>query len=249
MPHDRFFVSFPLAYKEDHEAIIEDDAELHHLRTVMKCREGDTIELIDGKGWLGHATITQMMKKSCKLHIETLSSQDLPRHRVTVAIAVTRPSHLEFAIEKCVEVGASSFLIFKGDYSERQTFSESTQKRMHLIVQSALKQSGRLHLPSITLIHSLDEAILKAPKPLFYGDISPLSKSINEFRWDKTEKTYLESSIFIGPERGWSEREKSHLKEVSPHGGIILSDAVLRAETAAIIGCHMVKQAMETALA
>lgn len=244
MPHDRFFSSHSFSIDVP-EITIDDSDEVYHIRTVMKCREGDQIELIDGKGSLAQVEIIELpkdpKKKQCKFRLLALKKAPKQAIFLSIALAMTRQNHMEFALEKCTEIGASQFLLFPSEYSERDSFSEGRKERYRHIIRSAMKQSGQLFEPSCLFVPTLKELIQKAPLPHFFADLSENAQCANSAVEELTKimgKPIQEATLFIGPEKGWSQEEKNMMSKMALQKTLSLSKYILRTETAAIIGCH-----------
>lgn len=217
MPADRFFIDAPLE-----GTLVLEGAELHHLIHVMRLDQGDTIELVNGRGDLAEARIDLISKKGAHLHI--LSSRHTPLAKTLyLAIPIMRASKLELVIEKCTELGAHAFWIYLADHSEVKELSKSKLERLMTIAISALKQSGRLYLPSIEVFKSLQELLQQEAPPLFFGSLE------GNQGFPKEKESILFAS---GPEKGFSQKERSLLEKKGE--GILINPNILRAETAPI---------------
>jgi 16S rRNA (uracil1498-N3)-methyltransferase len=229
MPHNRFFSRAPLLTIGLHELDLQ---ELHHLQ-VMRITRGDTIELIDGQGALGLGTVNELTKSKCTVSVSEIQRETAPQRKRTLALALLKPAHLEFAIEKAVEVGISSIILFKGDRSEKKELSPQAHERLLHIRRAACKQSGRLYLPSLHFFPSLPavlENIKKDNYSLYFGD----HRATELFRVD-TAKNAL---FCIGAEAGLSTEEKELLTKEGATA-VVFSSNTLRAETAAIIASYL----------
>ncbi|MGR3952042.1 MAG: RsmE family RNA methyltransferase [Chlamydia sp.] len=244
MPHNRFYTHSHLL-GDSQFAYIEEARELHHLQYVMKCDIGDDIEVIDGKGSVAFGKIIEIGKQKripyCKIEIDRLEREEKPAYPVFMALAVTRASSLDIALEKCTELGVSGFYLFPSEYTERSAYQSilapDKKERHQLIMQSALKQSGNLFQPEYYLFDSLKEALKSIPKEHYFSDLSPTASRLDS-HIDKKNRKEISRSLFIGPEKGWSKSEKALFKANSSSAIVSLSSSILRAETAAIIGCH-----------
>ncbi len=189
--------------------------ELHHLR-VLRATPGDTFELIDGRGTLSSARLTALSKKEA--HFEITSTTTAPEPPpLTLIQALPRPERLSTILEKGTELGVTTFLLFPGERSKPKTTS---LKRPTNITIAAIKQCGRLHLPTITLMPPLLEWT-DLPLPAIYGDregpllISPTS------------------TVIIGPESGLTPQELHHLQHLGATPASLHAN-ILRTDTAAI---------------
>src|SRR5690606_11541255 len=132
--------------------------------------------------------------------------------------AIPRSNRLETILEKGTELGVTSFWLFPADKSERTECKEEQLERYRLILISALKQCGRLFLPSIEWRPPLSKW-KELPAPLFFGDLSKDAAPLDQAP---------PSLIFaIGPESGWSAKEIDQLHALEGKG-ICLSPHILR---------------------
>jgi 16S rRNA (uracil1498-N3)-methyltransferase len=211
MPH-RYYQEGPL---EQGVPINLSKEELKHLRSVMRAKDGEIIEVINGKGALATATFH-----------ETISVESISHHTLltkkSIAIAITEPKNLAVVIEKGTELGITTFYLFPAKKSKLTELSVSKKLRFHNILISALKQSKRLFLPEIIYLKG-KEAL---PKNQTY-----LLADFDGVPFTEVDKS---CTFIIGPESGFTDKEILYFKTSLSAKGILLSDGVLRAETAAI---------------
>jgi len=222
MPADRFYINAEL---KGGESILIEGPEHHHLSHVMRLGKGEEVELVNGRGHFALGTIVEVSKKAA--HVELLSttySEELTP-RIRLAIPFLRLSKLEWIIEKGTELGAGAFLLYPAKFSEKEEFSPRQLERLHLLAISALKQSGRLYLPSIEILSDLTSVLVKESLCLF-GDLR--ANAAIDLACLKAD-----SILFIsGPEKGFSNEELSLLETKAK--SVRLSPHILRAETAPI---------------
>lgn len=214
MPENRFFLDQPF---EQGTRVQLSPEECHHLK-VMRKKAEDIIELVNGRGQLAVA----QYEGSKQALLQEVLTDNKPQRKVILAQAYLRPKNLDFVIEKGTELGATAFWLFPGQKSEKKSLSKAQFERCRHLIISALKQSGRLHLPEIELLPPIIEW-KDFPIPLYYGDL-------------KTETVYKSPSsdviLVVGPERGLSEEE---LQFLGLRGqGVRIHPNILRAETAAL---------------
>lgn len=227
MPENRFYLK--THYRADNKVELAGE-EFHHLK-VMRKKEGDPIELVNGENQLGYGQISQMNKDQAKILIESVIDSPPPR-RLILAQGMVKPPKLDIIVEKGTELGATDFWFFPGDKSEKTDLSPNQQTRLKNLTISAMKQCGRLDLPIITLMPPLKEWPIP-PGQLFYGDI----------RFRSTFEPPVEDClIFIGPESGFSPTEERLLIDKFKARGVGLSPHILRAETAALCAISLFNQ-------
>lgn len=231
MPHDRFFS------KDLSSHMIElQDAEFHHLAHVMRIKENETIELIDGNGTFAIGFVEKVERSKAKIAISERYFHEPPQKKVSLAIALPKFSHLEFVLEKATELGCDEFILFPSDHSEKMHITDSQKKRIELILISAIKQCGRLYFPKITFLQKMDD-LEKIDLKKFYchlGDHTVHTSEITKL----TDPVLL----LIGPEKGWSLKDVHYLEKALQAIPITLGPFILRMETACIAAAAIFMQ-------
>ncbi|NGX38032.1 MAG: Ribosomal RNA small subunit methyltransferase E [Chlamydiae bacterium] len=216
MPENRFFLDAPF---QKGLTLDLPQEELHHLR-VMRIHPNDTFDLVNGQNQLA----TVRLEKGTSVVLLEVITKPPPKHQLILAQAFLRPKNLEFVIEKGTELGATAFWLFPASRSEK---GSPKLARLRQLTISALKQCGRLDLPQIKIFPDL-------PKPLpgtaFFGN--PGSKTL-------LSPSSTDTTLFIGPEKGFSPEEENHLHKALKAKGIRLNPHILRAETAALCGLSL----------
>lgn len=221
MPAERFFIDASLQEGTFAEIATE---EFHHLAHVSRCKEGDEVELVNGKGTLAKGVISSLGRSTAS--IEVLSSATLPKSEISLTLAqgIPRANRLEMILEKGVELGVTSFLLVPTKKSEKKP---SSLRRMEYILISALKQSGRLYLPTIELANPISSWSSFEGIALF-GDTEKGAPPLIEKIAKRTP-----TLIAIGPEKGFAKEEVEHMKKIGMEG-VCLHENILRTDTAAI---------------
>jgi 16S rRNA (uracil1498-N3)-methyltransferase len=224
MPHDRF-------YHPDLKSsqFLLTESEHHHLAHVMRIKEGETIEVIDGQGTLAQGKVGKITKRDASITIEEIFSEEKKPPKLLLGQAALKFSNLEWVLQKGVEIGVDTFILFSSDSSEKLPYSPSQQKRLDHILISAIKQSGRLFLPEViylNLVSDLQE--IKGYK--VFGDLLEKTVKIKDLSLDSSPLMAI-----IGPEKGWSSKDISSLKHTVKATPVSLAPYILRAETAAIV--------------
>jgi 16S rRNA (uracil1498-N3)-methyltransferase len=162
--------------------------------------------------------------------MEEYRDLNLSRRRFCVAMSVLKPvSKLEFAIEKCTELGAADFLLFN---SERSGKAVIRLERMAGIARSAVKQSLQSRIPGLTFVEGLEEVVSQShPYEEKFVLHEQSADMIDKFLPPMKEDTSV--IALIGPEGGFSREEVGFL---AGRGFKIVSvgRSRLRSETAAI---------------
>lgn len=221
MPSERFYVDADLSEGSQVSIV---GTELHHLSHVMRVRIGEEVELVNGKGSLATGRLVSVDKKTAALEILSSTHTPIQPDRLILAIPLMRPAKLEWIIEKGTELGADAFWIYPAQFSDKDELSKNQTERLEHIAISAMKQCGRLDLPSIQLFNRF-EGIFSSPYTYLFGDTRPNAP----FLWEETLSN--KPIVFIvGPEKGFSNNELTILSRKGR--GVRLHSHILRAETA-----------------
>ena len=212
------------------------EEESAHCVRVLRYSVGDEILVTDGRGTTYTARITNPHPKHCEF--EVLSSEKQQPHHsfhLHIAIAPTKNiERMEWAIEKCVEIGVDEITPLLCRFSERKQLRTD---RLEKIILSAAKQSLTPYLPVLHELTPYDEFISSQPSAV------SLQKFIAHCY--KDEKRLLKDEIergrdvlaLIGPEGDFSEQEVAEALSLG-FIPVSLGNSRLRTETAAVVACH-----------
>lgn len=217
------------------------ESDSQHCVRVLRMKEGDTLEVIDGKG---HRYTCRLIEAHAKrAHVEIIEKQDVPlswQNNITIAVAPTKHlDRMEWMVEKLTEIGVNRIIPLLCRYSERK---ELKIERLEKIAISAMKQSLKTVLPIIDVMTPIKDVITKQmydQRFIAYCDTSIPRKLLSaEYRANK------DTLILIGPEGDFS-TEEINLALNSGYKPISLGDNRLRTETAAVVACdtcHIINQ-------
>ena len=133
-----------------------DAEESRHAVRVLRMREGDIINVTDGRGNLYRCRILQANDRACVVEVaEQEFSISNSQFSIHLAVAPTKnPARMEWLVEKAVEIGVGEITLLQCDHSER-TFLKTD--RLEKLAVSAMKQSLHLTLPPINPAVSLHD--------------------------------------------------------------------------------------------
>ncbi|MCL4221269.1 MAG: 16S rRNA (uracil(1498)-N(3))-methyltransferase [Phycisphaerales bacterium] len=202
--------------------------EAHHAGRVKRLSPGDHVGLFDGRGLQAKGVVlrAETRGKSPWLEVEIVEThtREPVRPRVVVRSPAPKGDALEWMIDQLSQVGAAAWGLLRTDHAERQP------RRLDRLERTAIesaKQCGRAHLMQLLAPASFDEVWCAAGGLVCAADAGggPLGNL----------PPADEITLLIGPEGGWSGRERATLSERQvPIVG--LGPHVLRLETAAVVG-------------
>lgn len=182
---------------------------------------GEEIEVIDPAGYMLTVRLDAVSPERVEgAVVSERQHQPEPGARITIAIANLPAAALELALSRCTEAGAFAFHVFQAD---RSVARGAKTERWQTICREAAMLAGRLRVPAVDALPSLDEVLKLGDPPvmLVRGAPRPLA------RMQKPRDV----TLLIGPEGGWTERELA-LVEIRAD----LGPRNLRADTAALVG-------------
>lgn len=212
------------------------EEESKHCIRVLRLTEGDNIALVDGKGTLYKAAITDPHPKRCSVAI--LSSEKefgKTDYYLHIAIAPTKSiDRLEWFLEKATELGIDEISLLQCERSERKTVKP---ERLERVLIAAMKQSYRAYLPRLNPMVKLSEFIRHTDNESqrFIAHCNKANLPLLQHK----AKAQCKTVILIGPEGDFSPEEVS----LCTKAGFIeigLGNFRLRTETAGIAACHTI---------
>ena len=165
---------------------------------------------------------------------------------ITLLLAVFRFDRMEWAIEKCTELGVARIVpvIARRTEAHLAATAKKRMERWRRIALQASEQSRRALPPEISEPLRLKEACNLAGDLRIVLSESEQQHSIKDVldrqTWNPTfERSGQKIVLAIGPEGGWTEEE---LQDFQKHGWIYasLGNTILRSETAAIAATAIV---------
>lgn len=213
---------------------IEIAGEAHkHLSVVLRAKKGQKIELCCGDGYVYTAIITEFFKDKTIIEIIDKQPDDTePKISCDLFLCIIKGEHLEFAIQKAVELGVNKIYPILSENSVKTDINET---RLNKIAMQAAMQCGRGRVPfvespkKITDVYKdlccYDALVFPYEKEKKYG-IAELLKT-------KAANKSQNIAVIIGPEGGFTAQEAEALSAISLP--VTLGRRILRADTAAVV--------------
>jgi 16S rRNA (uracil1498-N3)-methyltransferase len=211
------------------------DDEAFHAAKVLRLREGETVQVTNGKGSWFEAIVQQTHPKRCDLKVVQETKQPPRPFRIEIALAPTKNlDRIEWFVEKATEIGIDRISFFYTKHSERRTMK---LERLQKIAVSAMKQSLQAYLPEITEVGDFDKWILKSSNSASQKFIAHLPDNQVPEHLLKKALPGQNYTVLIGPEGDFTEAE-IRLTQQNDFQMVTLGNTRLRTETAALVACH-----------
>ena len=205
-----------------------------HLVRVLRLREGDDCVLFNGDGHDYGARISSAGKREVAVEILSIRSVDNESPlAITLVQGIARGEKMDLILQKATELGVARFAPVLAERTEVKLDAERSAKRMAhwgSVIVAACEQSGRARVP-----------VLDAPAALAAA-AGALQDEATKLILDPQGEHSLQSlaapaaarmAIAIGPEGGWSPRDRDTLRAAG-FTGLRLGPRVLRTETAGL---------------
>ena len=210
------------------------EAAAAHLVRVLRLREGDACVLFNGDGRDYDARIAASDKRETRVDI--VSASDVGNEsplRIVLLQGIARGEKMDLILQKATELGVARIVPVDAERTEVRLDGERLRKRVahwRSVVVSACEQCGRARIPEVA-------------DPAAIADVARHAA-------DATSKLILDPdgehalpalaigpaatvAIAIGPEGGWSPRDRETLRSAG-FEGLRLGPRILRTETAGL---------------
>jgi 16S rRNA (uracil1498-N3)-methyltransferase len=234
LPH--FFAGAP----QPGESLVLAREEARHAGGSLRLRPGDRLTSGDGEGAVATCVVEQAARGEIVARVEERRVVPRARPRVGVHLAAPKGERLTWTVQKLTEIGADSIILVEAPRSVRRWTSEErgrrTTDRLQRVAREAAKQSRRAYLPA-----------LEGPTPWTAVVESVAAQGVLIVLWERAEaplRSVLPErapehlGLLIGPEGGIPEEDASFAEK---EGALLasLGPAVLRTETAAVVGATL----------
>lgn len=202
-----------------------------HCVQVLRMKQGEQLNLTDGKGNLFTATILSPDKRHTGIKIEAVSYHSPAEKRITMAISLLKStSRFEWFLEKVTEMGISEIVPMICHRTERQHFRHD---RMNNILISAMLQSQQTWLPVLSEPKKFEELLSSVHQQKIIAHCEDQQK-----KELKDINRTNEILMLIGPEGDFSTEEitlaiRNNFQPVS------LGQTRLRTETAGMVAATL----------
>ncbi len=227
----RVFVDLPLA--PGARVVLPESAGAHLVR-VLRLREGEACVLFNGDGHDYDATLLSAGKRGVEAQVNGVRVVDNESPlRLVLLQGIARGEKMDLILQKATELGVAAIAPVFADRTEVRLDGDRLEKRVahwRSVVASACEQSGRSRIPDVE-------------EPVGIGDIaSRAGSAATKLTLDPQGTLALPdlaieagagAAIAIGPEGGWSPRDREALAAAGFHG-LRLGPRVLRTETAGL---------------
>jgi 16S rRNA (uracil1498-N3)-methyltransferase len=207
-----------------------DQGQSRYLAAVMRLTVGDELLVFNGRDGEWRAAIETVAKRTVVLRTVAMERPQAAGPDLDLLIALVKRGRLETIVEKAAELGARQV---RPVITERTNADHTRIDRLRTIAIEAAEQTGRLDVPEVaepvklaTLLADWgeDRRLLFCDEA---GDALPMLEALKAAGGGSW-------AILIGPEGGFSPKERERLRGLKVTTAASLGPRILRADTAAI---------------
>jgi 16S rRNA (uracil1498-N3)-methyltransferase len=205
----------------------------HYVATVMRRKAGDAVLLFNGRDGEWLAEVIEAGRKSCHVALRERTREQTAEPDLWLLFAPIKRTRLDYTVQKATELGASAIQPVFTDFTsvERVNLDRLTANAIE-----AAEQCRRLTVPEIlppakSLVDALDALPAGCRRLIFDNGegARPAAAVLAGLPRDGAP-----AALVIGPEGGFSERERAALKSMAETYFLALGPRILRADTAVV---------------
>lgn len=208
----------------------------HYLVHVLRLVSGDTVALFNAQDgeWLCY--ITTANKKSVEVRVERATAAVKSPPDIDYLFAPLKHARLDYMVQKATELGARRLrpIITQRTIAERVNLD-----RMRANAIEAAEQCNLVFVPEVLEPISLAKALAEwdLRRRLIYCDeTASVANPVEALRHIAPP-----AAVLVGPEGGFTNEERAHLKSLAFVTAISLGPRIMRADTVAIAALAVVQ--------
>ena len=223
-PKIRLFVDMPLGAGQSVN-LSRDHA--HYLFNVMRLEKGAKIALFNGQDGEWSSEILEAGKRAAVVECGAQSAPQKNPPDLWLLFAPIKKTRTDFIVEKATEMGVSRLIPVQTEFTNSGRIQRD---RLQAHVVEAAEQCGATFVPEVTAMARLDAMLndWSAERRILFCDETRAGETV------KLPQDKGPWAVLIGPEGGFSDRERARLAQRDDAFGTSLGPRILRADTAAV---------------
>jgi len=232
----RLYVEHPLG--QGQSVPLERD-QAHYLFGVMRLAVGARVALFNGHDGEWQAEVAEAGKRGGVLVCVDQSRPLQMPPDLWLLFAPIKKARTDFIVEKAAEMGAARIVPVQTEFTNSDRIR---QDRLQAHAVEAAEQCGGTYVPEVAELTKLGRLLDAWPvdRQLMFCDEAEVGSAL---RLAQTVQG-LPWAILIGPEGGFSDRERTRLAALPYSHVVSLGPRILRADTAAVAALTLWQQAL-----
>ncbi|MEM6635855.1 MAG: 16S rRNA (uracil(1498)-N(3))-methyltransferase [Pseudomonadota bacterium] len=231
----RLYVDHPLAMGQP-VPLTRDQA--HYLFGVMRAQTGAEVALFNGQDGEWTAEVADVGKRGGTLAVRQKTAPLRRPPDLWLLFAPIKKARTDFIVEKAAEMGAARIIPVQTEFTNAERVRRD---RLQAHAIEAAEQCGGTFVPEVAEMRKLADVITNWPveRHLMFCDETLAGQA---GALDTTQGRSW--AILVGPEGGFSARERRHLLTVPTVSPVALGPRILRADTAAVAAMALWQKAL-----
>ncbi len=250
----QYFVNNPDIEASDSVSIkleLSDD-DLRHIKS-QRLKVGEHIGVVDRSKNYFETEILSLNNGDVEVRVSQKVVKREKNYRLSLFYCLSKGSKTEDVLRGSTEVGIDEFWPIISSRSVVKLDAKKAQSRVERykkIAKSASMQSGRVDIPHVHEIATLDSILgdlSQFDDVIVFWEMATLDDKLSLiFKQDKERQSFKNGkkrnvAIFVGPEGGF---DTSEVEDIKRHGNThicTMGDTILRTETAGVVACMLTK--------
>jgi 16S rRNA (uracil1498-N3)-methyltransferase len=219
----RLYVEQPLGKGQ---TVPLDRDQSNYMFAVMRLPVGTVLSLINGRDGEWDAVVLSSNKKNGVVQVQDQTAPMIAPPDLWLLFAPIKKARTDFIVEKAVEMGVARILPVQTDF----TNEKMRQDKLQAHAVEAAEQCGGTFVPPVADLQKLD-AVLDGwdDRQIMFCDEALVGGAL-----DLSSLPIGPWAVVIGPEGGFSTRERDRLRGMKQAHRISLGPRILRADTAVV---------------
>lgn len=214
-----------------------DRTQANYLLNVLRLKDNAKVLIFNGVDGEWLCELSQQGRKSASLRIEKQIRKQGEPSKLIYLFAPLKQARLDYMVQKAVEMGVGTL---QPVLTQHTQVSRINVDRMHANAIEAAEQCGILSIPRCKEAAKLEKILSNWDQNIqiiFCDELADVENS-----GKKLQKLNGESiAVLIGPEGGFSQKERDQLLALPFVTAISLGPRILRADTAAVAALALVQ--------
>ena len=218
--------------------IVLEGGQAHYLVNVMRRKVGDGVLLFNGRDGEWLAEISETTKKVCHVRVVSETRPQAAEPDLRLLFAPIKRLRLDYTVQKATELGVS---VIQPVFTEFTHVERVNLDRLEANAIEAAEQCRRLTVPEIrepakSVVEAFDALPETCRRFIFdNGDgAAPALEVLSGLPRDGAA-----AALLIGPEGGFSDRERAAFRAAPDTHLLTLGPRILRADTAVVAGLSL----------
>ncbi len=209
----------------------------HYLVTVMRLKTGDAVRLFNGRDGEWLCRLLGDSRKRCSAICTEKLKDPAPPPDIDYVFAPLKAARLDYMAQKATEMGVRRL---RPVFTDHTVPSRVNRERLEANVIEAAEQCNLVFVPEVMAPQPLG-ALLEQWDParhiIYCDEAAPVANPLQALKAVPAGPL----AVLVGPEGGFSERERRRLRALECVHPISLGPRIMRADTAAVAALAVVQ--------